>query len=261
MEGCNEVELLADALSLQERGVVVFAEPERGRLVTHLADVPTGFAGVTAGKLAFERIGNVVRVGSRFVEVPFEEAPIIVWETVFDAGSLSVLSQVLMELLLTLLDECDLLRLSRTNKRMRNVSTEPVLWMHLFARRFGFLPPFCGTGRGFWMSRFAHQAREVASFGSLVDVREKAPLEEQLKRVVLLGPVGGGKSALLAVLNKRGKFETLPSTFVRTTMAWGFVGGRSYAGCKFWDIPGDPRNRSVASGKEMNSSSIPFSRF
>lgn len=228
--------------------MVFMGDSGRGRFVTRLDDIPLGFVGTTAKGLVFERLGNVVRLGNRFLEIAFREMTLCLWQPEHDAGSLSLLGARLVDLL-AMLDELDLMALGRVNKRLRNVVTEPVLWMHLFARRFGFLPPFLGTGRGFWMARFAHQRREVASFGSLVFPENNKTQDDLLKRVVLMGPLGAGKTSLVASLTRRHEqsAETAPSTFVRTSVAWGFVGGLSHAGCKFWDIPGDPRNRSVAS--------------
>lgn len=160
------------------------------------------------------------------------------------------------ERLLAMLDERSLLRLGATCRRMHVACTDAVVWMELFARRFGFLPPFAPVvkdGRRvsahYWMSRFAHQWRECSVFGTLHLPKQYPPIPAaRIARVVLIGPCNVGKSELVRSL--RGDAPVLqyePTSFVRTSQALGFVGGaKRLCGAKLWDIPGDPRNRSVS---------------
>jgi hypothetical protein len=231
----SEVALLRSEGALEQTGLLVTCDGgSRGRLVYGLGQLPAGVAFLTPSRAHVQRFGNVVRVGPHLIDVPFRERPIVLWE---GAGEVwPPLMRSLVERVLSLLDEQSLLRLSAASKALRNAATDGIVWMHLFARRFGFLPPFAGAARGFWLSRFWFQRREVECFGS-VDVAA-APPEEQMLRVVLLGPLRSGKTTLLTALHRSAPNATgtQASTFVRTSVASGFVGGSTLlCSVKFWD--------------------------
>jgi Ras-related protein Rab-18 len=160
--------------------------------------------------------------------------------------------------LLALLDEIDIVRLSRTCLSLHARCVDAVLWMELFARRFRYLPPYTPTMKvgdkrlitsTFWISQFARQRIEVSVFGSLRLLPQLQIPDTQIVRVVLIGPCNVGKSSLVRVLREPIANDNVyePTAFVRTSSVYGFVGGaKRVCGAKFWDIPGDPRNRSVS---------------
>jgi len=250
------VERLGDPDVLSNEGVVLSLDDGRGRLVGHLREIPQGSEWSSADGLGVERFGNVVRVGDSFLDIPFE-ARAVVLPNVNDERDVQwpeLPAELISRHILVLLDERDLLRLASVSRWFRRLCLDAVLWMELFASRFGFLPPFLASSTdasGFWMSRFAYQCAEVRSFGRVTLSRDASSTEEAT-RVVLMGPVNAGKTTLLNTLQSRANIpllERIKSTLlVRTVVTSGFVGGaRSLCTMKYWDIPGEARNRTIAS--------------
>lgn len=210
------------------------------------------------------RFANVVFLDGVPLDIPMREVAVSAprRSAPLAAPSAWPLSAALTERVLVLLDERALLRMSATCVYFHALCTDAVLWMELFAKRFRYLPPFSPVvvtssgghvSAGYWISRFAHQRREVCAFGALHLPLDATPLPEaRMVRVVLLGPCNVGKSTLIRQL-RSAESLVIPTqyeatTFVRTTSLYGFVGGaRRLCGMKVWDIPGDPRNRSVSS--------------
>lgn len=197
-----------------------------------------------------QRFGNVVQLngGAQCLDVAFKNHQIMPAQGPAEApeegwGMLPL--RLVQSQLLALLDERNLLSLASVNRWFRALCLDGALWMELFAARFGFLPPFAQVS-GYWLSRFFHQRREVASFGSVA--LDSPPPDEKMTRVVMMGPLNAGKTTLLNSLQQSRNQAAKSSLFVRTVVASGYVGGSlSLCSVKFWDIPGDPRNRSISS--------------
>lgn len=200
--------------------------------------------------------------GERALDIPMREIFSLHLSHSEDATAWN-LPRSVTERLLLWLDERELLSLGSTCRVLHEFCKDAVVWMTLFARRFRYLPPFSpgvtkdgfNLSSGYWISRFAHQREEVSSFGSFHALPSTLVVPEtHVVKMVLIGPSNVGKTSLINALKSTRAHHPQPvasyepTMFVRTSVAYGFVGGaKGLYGLKIWDIPGEPRNRSVSS--------------
>jgi hypothetical protein len=93
------------------------------------------------GKL--QRVGNVICLENHFLDVDFEAVDCVTeLEKAEKTEFFGLSSEFIQKNLLSLLDEKTLLQLSQVDVFFHNLVFDAVIWMELFACRFGYLPPF-----------------------------------------------------------------------------------------------------------------------
>lgn len=89
------------------------------------------------------------------------------------------------------------------------------------------------------------------------NLKKDVQKEEDFVKVVLLGPSRAGKSLLLQSVQRKSLEDVQLTMFVRTQLVSGYIGTKLYT-LKFWDVPGDIRNKAISSVYCTNTNCVFF---